>query len=96
VFVAVVEVIKHGFFQGVNGGVAASTDAPFSDFCKQPLDKIEPASAGGREVDVIARMPGQPVLYLRYFVCAVVVHHQVDIEATRETGFDVVENLRNS
>jgi hypothetical protein len=82
VLVAVVEILKHGFLQGVNGGVASTTYAPFGDFSKQPFNEIEPASAGWREVDVITRVSGQPVLNLGHFVCAVVVQHQVDIEAT--------------
>ncbi len=30
-------------------------------------------------------------MHLGHFVCAVVVHHQMDVEAIRKIGFDVIE-----
>ncbi len=53
VLVAVVDVGKHGFLQGVNGGMAPATHASFGDFGEQPFYEIEPASAGWGEVDVM-------------------------------------------
>jgi hypothetical protein len=52
----VVEVIEHRFFQGVDGGMASPPDATLCDFREEPLDQIEPTSARGSEVDVIARV----------------------------------------
>src|SRR5688572_4593076 len=71
--------------------MTSAPDASFGHFCKQSFHQVEPTTAGRREVDVIARMPRQPVSHFADFMGAVVVHHQVDIQTTGEAGIDVVE-----
>ena len=71
--VALVEIIEHRLLQMAHSCVAAAPDAPLGHFCEQPFYEIEPASAGGREVHVIARMPRQPGLHFADLMSTVFV-----------------------
>jgi len=42
-------------------------------------------------MDVVPRVPRQPTAYLCDLVGAVVVHHQVHLEAARKIGLDLVK-----
>src|SRR5579885_2593929 len=47
----------------------------------QALHQVEPRCAGGREMELDARMGGQPLLYRRVFVGPIVVADQVQFPA---------------
>src|SRR5665213_1600480 len=52
------------------------------------LDKVEPRTQGGREVEMEARMLGQPGLHVRVGVSAVVVDDQMHIEPSGHVAVD--------
>jgi hypothetical protein len=42
-------------------------------------------------MNVVAGMPRQPLAHLSAFVCAVVVHHQMHLQAARKITLDLIE-----
>jgi Protein of unknown function (DUF2934) len=42
-------------------------------------------------MNVVAGMPRQPLAHLSDFVCAVVVHHQMHLQAARKVSLDLIE-----
>ena len=75
-------------------GVAAATDTALCDLGKQSLHQIQPASAGGREVHMIAGMAREPVPYSLNFVRSVVIHHQMHVDAGRNGGIDACQEFQ--
>ena len=55
IFVALVQIVEHCFFQQANGGMAASTHTALGHLCEESFYQVEPTAAGRREVHVIAR-----------------------------------------
>jgi hypothetical protein len=93
IFVAVIQVGEHRFLQRTNGRVAATADTSFGYLREQPFYQVEPASAGRREVYVVAWMPRQPSSNLADLVGPLIIHHQVNVESLRQIGIDLVEKL---
>ena len=60
---------------------------------EEALDLVQPGSAGRREVDMPARMAGQPTLNGRRLVGCVVVHDQMDVELVGDLGFESAQEL---
>ena len=60
---------------------------------EEALDLVEPGGAGRREVDMPARMAGQPTLNGRRLVGCVVVHDQMDVELVGDLGFESAQEL---
>ena len=90
VLVALVQVGKHGFLELPDRRVASPSYTSLRHFREQPLDQIQPASAGRREVHMISGVPCEPVSHFAYLVGAVVVHHEMDVEPARKIGLDIV------
>ena len=55
------------------------------------LDLVDPGRVGGREMDLVARMPNQPAADERRLVGARVIEDEMHVEAIRDLAFDVVE-----
>ena len=71
--------------------MATPSHAAFGHLGKQALNQIQPASARGREMDMIAGMARQPSADFADLVGAVVVHHQMNLQPAREIGIVIVE-----
>ena len=70
--------------------------APNLPFCKSrepALDLVEPRGGSRREMDVEARVASKPVLDRWGLVRAVVVHHEVDIQISRNGSLDCSEKF---
>src|SRR4051812_3154076 len=67
--------------QVAHAAEGAAPNAFASDLSKPAFDLVEPRRTGGREVQMIARSPCQPLLYLWMFVGSVVIEHQVDVQS---------------
>ena len=61
---------------------------------EEALDLVQPGSAGRREVDMPARMAGQPASHRRRLVGCVVVHDQMDVEVVGDLGFESAPELK--
>ena len=68
---------KHAVAQALGGDVA-----------EESLDHVEPGRRGGSEMNMDARVPGQPLLDLRMFVRRVVVADQVQRFVLRGFAID--------
>ena len=86
--VALVEIVEHHLFQMAHSGVVVLPDAPLGHLREQPFYQIEPAPAGGREVHMITRIMCQSSLHFADLVSPIIVHHQMNVEAFRQAGFD--------
>ena len=89
--VSAVQIVEHGFLQHSNGSVTASTDTALGHLGEQSFYEVQPASASGCEVNVVARVSRQPLLDFAHFMRAVIIHDQVNIEAFGQTGLNIVE-----
>ncbi len=77
-----------------HSGLAPASNTALSYVGEQAFHQVRPASAGGREVHVIARMPRQPSLLFANLVGTEIVHHQMNLESLGQTGFDLVEKVQ--
>src|SRR5580765_6248668 len=66
----------------------ATPDVVLSQRCEPALDLIEPRRRGRSEVDVESRIAGKPGPDRRRLGGAVVVHHEMDVQAGRNVGLD--------
>lgn len=73
VAVALIEIVEHCLLQVPHCGVAPAPNTALGNFGEQAFDQVQPASAGGREVHVIARMPRQPGLHFADLMSTVFV-----------------------
>jgi len=78
-------------FRDAAEGAAANGLA--CEFAKPALDQIEPAGAGGNEVQDEAGMLLEPALHEGVFVRAIVVEDEVEEQAGRELGIETLEEL---
>src|SRR5438094_2311505 len=67
----------NGLLQLAHVSEGAAPKAPLRELGKETLQLIEPAGTGRSEVQVIARMPGKPALYLGGLVRPVVIQDEV-------------------
>src|SRR6476619_2353758 len=74
-------------------GVGAAAQLFVRQLGEPPLDKAQPRSIRGGEVDVKPWTFCKPVANQRRLVRAVVVHDDVDIEVTRDLRLDQIEKL---
>src|SRR5512133_1122301 len=91
ILVALVQIVQHGFLQHSNGSVTTSTNTALGHLGEQSLDQVQPASAGRREVNVIARVSRQPTSNFGDLVCAVVVHDQMHVQLSWKISLDLGE-----
>jgi hypothetical protein len=96
VLVTLGQVVEHSFLQHTNGGVTAAANTALGHFREESFHQLEPASAGGREVNLIARVPCQPSANLGNFVSTVVVHDQMHIEPAGRLRSISLRNRKNS
>ncbi len=73
------EVVVDRAFEIVDAAVAATSDALCLDLGEEALDQVHPGCAGGREMQLKARMFLQPGKHLGRLVGCVVVEHQMDV-----------------
>jgi len=78
----------HEFADGVEG---PTPDSTLCDEAEPPLPLVEPGRVGGSEVEMVARAAGQPRPDGRVLVGAVVVEHEVHVEADGPIGVDVTQ-----
>jgi len=71
--------------------MTSAANTTFRDLGEESFHKIEPTSAGGREVDMVARVANQPVRNLGNFVGPVVVHNRMNVQVFGQVGFDLAE-----
>jgi len=64
---------------------------PVCEQAKEAFNLIQPTRAGWREVQVITRTTGKPALNFGHLVRAVIVHHQMNIEALRDGFVDPLQ-----
>ena len=88
VSIVMVEVLVDGRFELGNGGEDAASDAVLGDQAEEALDLIEPGGRGRGEVQVKARVLGQPCLNVAMLVRSVVVEDEVEIAFLRRLPVD--------
>src|ERR1035437_4520843 len=71
----------------------SATNAFVGQFAKPPFDQIEPGRRGRSEVQMKARVLGQPPVDLRMFVRPVVVQDHVDVQLGWDAGIDLAQDL---
>ncbi len=76
------------------GAMSAAAHAALRERGEPALHLVEPRRRGRGEVNVEARMTGEPVLDGRRLVGAVVVHHQVDVEYLRHARINGAQELQ--
>src|SRR5579875_3746002 len=91
VLVPVREPAVDGLLQPAHAVKAAAPDRLLCDQPEPALDQVEPGSPGRSEVKMEARMRGQPLLYCRMLVGAVIVADQVDLASRIAAGQRVEE-----
>ena len=72
------EVEVYGVDQLGDRAEAAREDGLLAQIAKEALDHIDPGSAGGREVEMKARMTLQPATDLLVLVRRIVIHDQMN------------------
>ena len=82
--------------QFLDAAMNAALDLFVGEQREPAFNLVQPGSAGRREVQVIARVAGQPGPDRRRLVGGVIVEHQVDVETGPHSGFDRGEERRNS
>jgi hypothetical protein len=80
-------------FEGLGRVMDASSDLLFGEKREDALHLIDPRGSGRREVHMPARALGEPVADRLGLVDGAVVHHDMDVEIGRDTGFDLIEEL---
>src|SRR5579885_2036923 len=86
IFVPFRQPAGYGCLQPGHAVEAAAADGLLGDQGEPALHQVEPRGAGGREMELDARMGGQPLLYRRVFVGPVVVADQVQFPARVAAG----------
>jgi len=77
--------------QILDAGEGASPDGLVGDQSEEAFNLIEPGAVGRDEMDVPARSAGQPSLDPRVLVSTLVVHDHVDVQVSRDVGFDAAQ-----
>ena len=82
--------------QCLDAAVNATLDLLVGKQREPAFDLVQPGRAGRGEVQVIARVTGQPSADRRGLVGGIVVEHQVDVEIGGHRRFDRRQELVNS
>lgn len=85
------EVVADGDAQLGDAQEAFALQALAGKFGEEALDLVEPGGVGGDEVEVPARVTGEPAHDCVSFVSGVIVEHGVDIEAGGRAILDLLE-----
>ena len=73
----------------IDATMHAALDLLVGEQREPAFDLIKPGSAGRREVQVTARVAGEPALDRRRLVSGVIVEHQMDVEIGRHGVLDL-------
>jgi hypothetical protein len=71
--------------------MTAAANTALGHFGEESLHQVSPASAGGCEMNLIARMPCQLTANLGHFMRTVVVHDQMHVKPGGKVKVDLVE-----
>src|ERR1043166_9929065 len=82
-----------GRTQSRNALEGATANALVGELAKPAFDEIQPRRGGWGEVQVKARMLGQPVLHLGMLVRPVVVQNHMDAQLSRDALIDLAQEL---
>jgi len=88
-----VDVVSDGLLEFLRGAMDAAAQLFFREHREEAFHLVQPRGSGGSEVDVPARVPGQPALHSRGLVGDVVVHDQMDLEIVRDAALDHPQEL---
>ena len=77
--IVLIEVVMDRVLEVGHAGEGAAPDAPGGDLGEDALDEVEPGCTGRREVQLDARVLGEPRLHLGRLVRSVVVEHEMDV-----------------
>jgi hypothetical protein len=91
--IAGADVPGNGGFEVARTAMDAAADLFFGEGREPAFDEVDRRGTRRREMDVKARMPGQPPVDDWCLVRAVVVHDQVDVEIGRHRRVDRIEKL---
>jgi hypothetical protein len=83
-----IEVVADGVFEFGDAGEDAAPNALAGDLGKEALDQIEPGRRGRDEVQLEARVLGEPGLHRLGLVSGVVVDDQVQVQMLARGGVD--------
>ena len=86
--VVLFEVNTDRSFQFANAAVNAAAQLPFGEQRKPALDQVEPGAAGGRKVQMEARMAQEPALDGWGLMGAVIIEDQVQLQVAWHRGVD--------
>ena len=73
----------------IDAAMGAALDLLVGEQREPAFDLVEPGGAGRREVEVVARVAGEPGFDRRRFVGGVIVEHQMDVEIGRHGLLDL-------
>ena len=91
VLVVDVEVAEDGRLELGGAAMRAAADLLLGEEREEGLDEVDPGRSGRREVEMVARVFGQPAMDQRRLVRADVVEDDVDLETGRHARLDRVE-----
>ena len=94
VLVVVRQITRDRRFQGGHVLEGPAPNALRRDLREESFDLIEPARAGRREMQVVARVAHKPPHHLRHFVGPVVVHDEVDLTGRRQLRVEPLEEFQ--
>lgn len=72
----------------------ATFDLPLAQGSEPTFDLVKPRTRCRCEMDMKARMPRQPSAHGRGLVGAVVIHHEMHLQVSRDTGFDGAQEFQ--
>ena len=84
-------VVIDGLDQLGDTAEGATADSLAGDFGKSALDQVEPRTAGGSEVQVVAGMGPKPLHHRWMFMGAVIVEDQVNGQPLRCLALDFLQ-----
>src|SRR3989442_5260438 len=88
------QVVADGGDQSRYTGEGTATDALAGDVGEPALHQVQPRSAGGCEVQMVARVFGEPLLHLGVRVGAIVIEDQMDLTAARDRVVNALQELQ--
>src|SRR5262249_28654782 len=88
------DVAANGGDQGRHAVEGPPAQALAGDLGEEALDEIQPGSASRGEVEMKARVRGEPCLHRRMLVGAVVIENEMDILAPRGLPIDSVQEYQ--
>src|SRR5712664_4356742 len=92
-FIGACRVAEQCGFQFSHAAVDASPELSLGQYREPRLDLIQPGTRRRGEMQMIARMLGEPALHGRRLVRAVVVQDEMHVKIGRDFGVDRVEEL---